>query len=148
MNQINPENVCSHLYKDYTKDFNGDMLETILSIQKKLQIKIEKEKNSKDFNDLTFKERMNRLDQHWRNLCVEYGEFMDKLPYKEWKNYSKEVLEGDFPEKDWLEIKYELIDMAHFFFNMCIYMGIDSKEFFNLYVSKNEENFDRQERNY
>jgi len=147
MSDVNPENICAHLYKDYTKDFKGDMLEKILSIQTELQILLEQKKGS-DFNNLTFAERLIRLDRNWRNFSVEYGELMDKLPYKEWKNYPKEVLEGNFPEKDWLEIKYELIDMAHFFFNMCIYMGIDAKEFFNLYISKNKENLNRQERNY
>jgi dimeric dUTPase (all-alpha-NTP-PPase superfamily) len=47
-----------------------------------------------------------------------------------------------------LELYYEWIDGLHFYMNFAISIGMTSKDIVNLYMSKNSENHDRQERGY
>lgn len=141
MKELNPENKCHQLYKLIKP--KKDSLHEIFEIQKRFQKKL------KCFSKtMLFHNRMEQIDKQWRNLCVEFGEFMSRLPYKEWKRYSIDKLRGKFETEEWLEILYEYIDMAHFFFNIGIYLGIDAKMFYSLYMSKNRENFNRQKRGY
>jgi len=47
-----------------------------------------------------------------------------------------------------LELFYEWIDGLHFFMNFAISMGMTSKDIINLYMAKNSENHQRQQRGY
>ena len=44
--------------------------------------------------------------------------------------------------------KFEIIDMLHFFMNYAISIGMTPQEMYNMYMSKNAENRDRQKRGY
>jgi hypothetical protein len=71
--------------------------------------------------------------------------------WKAWKANNLEkrsTLIKDLSPEDQLEVKFELIDMAHFFLNMFVALGMDSQEIFELYFLKNKENFDRQNNGY
>lgn len=139
--KINPENKCSQLYKKIKPKNNT--LKEIWNRQVKFQ------KRCGCLNDnITFKERLRQIDMHWRNLCVEFGEFMDRLPYKEWKKYDEDIKNGKMTKEQRLELEFEFIDMACFFFNIGIYLGITWDKFYSLYIVKNQENFNRQKRNY
>jgi len=51
-------------------------------------------------------------------------------------------------EEDKLELFYEWIDGLHFYMNFAISIGMTSKDIVNLYMAKNAENHDRQNRGY
>ena len=71
--------------------------------------------------------------------------------WKYWKkDYSKysEIKFSDLSESDQLEAKFEIIDILHFFMNMAISIGMTPEEMYNMYMAKNKENRDRQERGY
>ena len=44
--------------------------------------------------------------------------------------------------------KEELVDMLHFFVNLCLVVNMSPDELFNRYCNKNKENHTRQENNY
>lgn len=46
------------------------------------------------------------------------------------------------------EAKYEIVDAAHFLANCAIALGMDWQEFLDIWNTKQQENFDRQERSY
>ena len=54
----------------------------------------------------------------------------------------------DLTEEDRLELFYEWIDGLHFYMNFAIAIGMTSDEIFNLYMAKQKENIDRQDRGY
>jgi dimeric dUTPase (all-alpha-NTP-PPase superfamily) len=86
------------------------------------------------------------ITTQWRNLTLEFAELLERLPYKEWRTYTTE--QRELSKEELLEVKYEYIDMFHFFLNIGISLGIDGVEFEKLYVTKNKENFNRQNRGY
>ena len=71
--------------------------------------------------------------------------------WKYWKGKNKETETmkiSDLSEGDRLELYYEWIDGLHFYMNFAISMGMTSKDIVNLYMAKQQENHDRQERGY
>lgn len=143
---LNPENKCAHLFKDVKKleDPVVDMFNMQASLQKHLADK----GRAVDYPNATHKERIDDISVQWRNMTLEFAELLERLPFKEWKSYPEETLNGFKDEEDMLETYYEYIDMFHFFMNMGLALGIDGETFEKLYVSKNAENFDRQARGY
>ena len=55
---------------------------------------------------------------------------------------------SDLSEADLLELKFEIVDMLHFFTNYAVSIGMTPEEMYNMYMSKNQENRDRQKRGY
>jgi len=141
---LNPENKCCQLYQEDLYDqLPGDKLQQIFEMQHNLQLRY-----GKDPNKMTFKERVDQLTVQWRNLSTEFTELLERLPFKEWKTYSPEQLAGFLGEEHMRECQFEFIDMMHFMVNFAVYLGIDHRTAFNLYASKNAENFARQNRGY
>ncbi|MBD5132733.1 MAG: dUTPase [Clostridiales bacterium] len=68
-------------------------------------------------------------------LMVELGEVVDEAKYKWWKNPT---------EIDEAKLKEEIVDVLHFFLGMCIDAGMTADELFDIYLKKNQENYDRQ----
>ena len=60
----------------------------------------------------------------------------------------QEIALEDLSEADKLELFYEWIDGLHFYMNFAISIGMTSKDIVNLYMAKNAENHDRQNRGY
>lgn len=96
----------------------------------------------KMFNDDVIKNRglENIKQEEWMQkltlaMLSEIGELLDEFNYKWWKN-EKPLNIG--------AIKEELIDILHFFASMCLRMGMTSDEVYDIYMKKNEENFNRQ----
>lgn len=71
----------------------------------------------------------------------ELEEVREWFPWKTWKHYD------NFEYND-AEVKYELIDIFHFLIEACLIMGMDGKEFMQIYKSKHKTNHKRQENNY
>jgi len=71
--------------------------------------------------------------------------------WKPWKSKNPEIRKqklSDLTPGDLKELKMEWIDVMHFVFNAGLAIGVSPKEFYNYYLSKNEENWNRQENNY
>lgn len=146
---------------------NGEQyIDTMLHMQGTLQTKLAKEKPEMNLNP-------NELDTagkvvDWMRTqkdCIddEFPELLTSLGgmsggekdasgvWKAWKANNLEkraTLISDLSPEDQLEIKFELIDIWHFFLNMNVALGLDSQEIFELYYLKNKENFDRQNNGY
>jgi dimeric dUTPase (all-alpha-NTP-PPase superfamily) len=140
---LNPD---AHLFENVPRLENPvvDMFNMQLSLQKHLAEK----GRALDYDNASFKERVNDISVQWRNMNLEMAELLERLPFKEWKTYPEETLNGFKDDEDMLETYYEYIDVFHFFMNVGLALGIDGETFERLYVTKNKENFDRQERGY
>ena len=147
MNKLNPENKCAQLYNQDIQKLKSSLSE-IFEMQKKLQKFYGKDRGGIDFDKSSFKERVDYITLHWRNLSLEFAELMERLPFKEWKKYSNEELSGFLNEEHKLEVWYEYCDMLHFFINIGLSLGINGDVLEKLYLTKNKENFDRQNRGY
>lgn len=143
---LNPENKCSHLFSQEIT-ISPD-IEKMFKMQKSLQDYVADKGKGLDFDAATFKDKVDQITKEWRNLTCEFAELLERLPFKEWKSYSPEQLNGFVSEEEKLEIWYEYIDMFHFYMNIGLLLGIDGETFKKLYATKNKENFDRQDRGY
>lgn len=144
---LNPENKCSHLY-DQEVDLASITIDEMFRMQKKLQEDLAFKGRALDYDEASFKARVRDITTQWRNMNLEMSELLERLPYKEWKTYTKEQLEGFVSEEQRLEVLYEYIDVFHFFMNVGLALGVDGKIFRRLYATKNKENHDRQNRGY
>jgi dimeric dUTPase (all-alpha-NTP-PPase superfamily) len=134
------ENRCAHLFEKKTLD---QPLKQMFQLQSALQKRI-----GMDFDKLSFKQRVDFLSTNWASMSSEFGELLERLPWKHWKKYSNEQLEGWTSESQKMETLYEVVDMFHFMLNFCLVLGIDDEMLVSLYVTKNQENLDRQARGY
>lgn len=148
MSKLTPENKCSQLFFLEIAKLK-EPLKEIFDMQLSLQKKLAASGKGVDYENADFKTNVNDISVQWRNLTLEFAELLERLPYKEWKNYPAERLVDDgYSEEEKLEIAYEYADMFHFFINIGLALGIDGETLERLYVTKNKENFDRQARGY
>ena len=145
MSQINPENKCKHLWDQQVEKLK-EPLKEIFEMQLSLQKSLALRGRAVDYSQASFKENVDDITKQWRNLTLEFSELLERLPFKEWKSYTLEQLEGG--DQDILEIWYEYADMFHFFINIGLALNIKGDTLERLYVTKNAENFDRQKRGY
>jgi dimeric dUTPase (all-alpha-NTP-PPase superfamily) len=144
MSNLNPENKCSQLYKNNAVDgLNGQWIERMFEMQQSLQSHL-----GQDLSKMSLQERTDLIMKNWSYLTAEYTEMLENLPFKSWKKYTDEQKQTFNNAEHQLETYYEFIDIFCFFCNIGILLGIDGKTFTNLYVTKNQENFDRQKRGY
>ncbi len=146
---------------------NGEqLLDEMLGMQKRLQTKLaaEKPEMNLDPNNIdTAGKTVDWMRTQWDCMSDEFRELLTSLGgmssgeknasgvWKAWKSNNLEkraTLIKDLSPEDQLEIKFELIDIWHFFLNMNIALGMTSDEIFELYYLKNKENFERQNRGY
>lgn len=151
----NSDNQCANLeVEDYTnvKDTFG----MIYNKQKELQ-----EKLGLDYSNLTLKEIAETWMVNKHAMSDELNEMFDALggindgigsaAWKYWKqdhSKSSKMTIKDLSESDRLELYYEWIDGLHFYMNFAIAIGMTSDDIVNLYMAKNAENHDRQNRGY
>lgn len=74
--------------------------------------------------------------EHLKCMCDEICEIRRELPWKYWRPDQHKVV---FLPK----IKEEIIDLFHFFINLCLIFGIDSKELYLEYLHKQQVNRER-----
>ena len=154
----NSDNKCSDLeVKDFYEDGKvKDTLGMIYDRQRDLQ-----EKYGFNFDGWSIKEIADFWMVNKHSLSDELNEMFDALGgindgigsagWKYWKSdnkKSKDMKISDLSESDKLELYYEWIDGLHFYMNFAISIGMTSKDILNLYMAKNEENKDRQDRGY
>jgi hypothetical protein len=145
--KINPENLSIRY------DTLGDILN--------LQAETQKNVYGYDFENMSLREVMNFWHMNTHAILDEIHEATDALGgikdgkgnaiWKKWKSaYSSydSLKFSDLSETDKIECKFEIVDMLHFFMNYAASIGMTSQEMYNMYMSKNEENRNRQKNNY
>ena len=105
------------------------------------------------FNDVTlqdlyettidpFCEPHDQIEKTWSAISIEVGEYIDSVPFKHWKTYPDDI------QIDTKELELRALQIMYHFIVMGKSLNIDKEHFFNLYVSKNKENINRQNNNY
>lgn len=118
------------------------MLDTMMSMQKNLQARL-----GTNFAELSDEERAQFMRNHRGYLEDELAEALYEMPYyKLWKDYS--TMNPEAGDVAWQKVRMELIDALHFFMNLLLCAGMTAEEVFNMYLMKNKENFERQDRGY
>lgn len=145
---MNPENKCADLFFGEDVPKLDNPIVDIFNMQRSLQDDLAKRGKAIDYGNASFKERVDNISVQWRNMNMEMTELLERLPWKEWKTYTPDQLNNFESEVARLETYYEYIDVFHFFVNIGLALGIDGETFEKLYITKNQENFARQERGY
>lgn len=153
----NIDNQCSDLKIEDLYSQSKDTLGDIMSLQKDTQENV----YGFNFSEMNLREVMNFWHVNTHAMVDEIHEATDALGgikdgdgnavWKYWKKAHKSyenVKFSDLSESDRLECKFEIIDMLHFFMNYAISIGMTPQEMYNMYMSKNKENRDRQARGY
>jgi hypothetical protein len=153
----NIDNTCSQLEIEDLYSSSKDTLGDILNLQSETQENV----YGYDFKNMTIREVMNFWHMNTHAMIDEIHEATDALGgikdgngnavWKRWKKAfsTYETLKfEDLSESDQLECKFEIVDMLHFFMNYAASIGMTPGEMYNLYMSKNKENRERQKRNY
>ena len=163
---INDEKIkeCNKLYEDLLSE-GKDPLEVMLDAQNSLQEHLSKTvEGNKCPDDLS---KIGQIYDWLRDnkiaLDDEFREVVDALPgmnlpekdrsalWKKWKANHLKLRQKDISElepNELKELKFELIDMWHFFMNMMLGLKISSKELFTYYYYKNLENIRRYNSGY
>ena len=163
---INDEKIkeCNKIYSDLLSE-GKDPLEVMLNAQNSLQEHLSKtvEGNKKPADLKTIGEIYDWLRDNKIALDDEFREAVDALPgmnllerdrsalWKKWKaNHLKlrNKTISELESNELKELKFELIDMWHFFMNMMLSLNISSKELFVYYYYKNLENIRRYNSKY
>lgn len=114
-------------------------LQFLIESQKKFQ-----EKMNVNFSLMKEKDVSAYIKEHGYFLIEEVVELMRELPFhKSWKDYSS-WNEEDFKEAKQYQ-KEEAIDALHFIINIFIALGMDEEEVIEMYKTKNQLNYRRQE---
>jgi dimeric dUTPase (all-alpha-NTP-PPase superfamily) len=147
VSKLNPENKCSQLYDEEVPKLKNPLVD-LFKMQLSLQKRLAQTGRGVDYDVADFKTRVDDITIQWRNLTTEFAELIERLPFKEWKTYTPEQLRGARDQETTLEIWYEYADMFHFFMNIGLALGIRGDDLEKLYVTKNKENFRRQDSGY
>ena len=162
----NIDNKCKDLeVRDYWKEkgyhTESTSLEDLYSLQAETQNMYFKKQGRKPFSEFTIGDVVDFLMVNNHAIIDELHEMMDAVggiedgkgnaAWKPWKSSNSEIRKqklSDLTPGDLKELKMEWIDVMHFVFNAGLAIGVTPKEFYNYYLSKNEENWERQENNY
>lgn len=163
---INDEKIkeCNKIYSDLLSE-GKDPLEYMLNaqglLQKHLSETVEGNANPENLSKLG--EIYDWLLSNKIALDDEFREVVDALPgmnlsekersaiWKKWKANHLKLREKSISELDTnelKELKFEVIDMWHFFMNMMLGLKISSRELFTYYYYKNLENIRRYNSGY
>ena len=152
----NEDNQCADLeVKDHYSE-GKDTLGMIYNKQRELQSRL-----GLNYENLTLKEIAEMWMVNKHAMSDELNEMFDALggindgigsaAWKYWKQDNKKaesMTVADLSEADRLELFYEWIDGLHFYMNFALAIGMTSEDIVNLYMAKQKENINRQERGY
>lgn len=106
-----------------------DELKSLLQKQRKLS------ENWIDYNNLTLKDQ----EKFHKEVCLaamaEMMEVLNEINWKPWKKKKKQI--------DLKHLEEELIDVLHFWLELCLIWGISSKKIIDTYNMKNKVNHQR-----
>ena len=146
-------NECANLDVESTKA----TLDEVFELQKSLQQKFPE---TTEIGDQTIADTAVAAQRNLHAFLDEVMEYMDALGgmsdiknggWKYWKKdyqKAKKIKISDLSPEDLKELKFEYVDMFHFFINWGLMIGMTGTELIDMYVAKNKENFDRQKRGY
>jgi hypothetical protein len=153
----NTDNTCSNLEIEDLYSASTDTLGDIMALQEDTQRTV----YGYEFEKMTLSDLMTYWHLNNHSMVDEIHEATDALGgiqdgdgnavWKKWKKAHekyKTIKFNDLSAVDQLECKFEIIDMLHFFMNYAISIGMTPKEMYNMYMSKNKENRERQSRGY
>lgn len=162
----NIDNKCKDLevrdyYSEKHYDITENSLEDLYNLQQKTQSMYFEKQGRKHFSEFNIGDVIDFLMVTNHAIIDELHEMVDAVggiedgagnaAWKPWKSKNPEVRKqklSDLTPGDQKELKMEFIDVMHFVFNAGLAIGVTPKEFYNYYLSKNEENWNRQENNY
>ena len=135
-----------------SKDTLGDLFNLQQSIQENIYgYDFEKIRASlgslKEFCDMNYHADMDE----WREFYNALGGINSDADsiWKPWRAKHKTTLEKKFTDltsDELKELHMEIVDRLHFFLNIAIATGMDSKLLYNYYVAKNKHNIERQQK--
>jgi len=162
----NQDNKCKDLevknyYKELGYDKGPSSLADLYNLQAKTQQMYQEKQGRKKFNEMNIGDVVDFLLMNFHAIVDELHEMMDAVggiddgvgnaAWKPWKSSNSEIRQkklSDLSPSDLKELKMEWIDVMHFVFNAGLSIGVTPEEFYNYYLSKNEENWNRQRNNY
>lgn len=74
------------------------------------------------------------------SIISELGEVLKE--YQGWKDWKRKKVTNEE------NLLIEIVDLWHFIINLSLYLGYDSDEIYNGFLTKNKINHDRQDKNY
>lgn len=92
--------------------------------------------------DMNFKEKGQVTKEFTTAIMCELGELLDEVDWKSWQKSTNSN------SHTMTNIKEELVDILHFWLDLCILWNFDADEMFKAYMEKNKENIRRQEYGY
>jgi hypothetical protein len=162
----NMDNHCASLevrdhYTEQGYTAGPSSLADLYQLQAKTQEMYFTKQGRKPFSEFTIGDVVDFLMVTEHAIVDELHEMMDAVggqhdgvgnaAWKPWKSANAEARQcriSDLSERDLKELKMEWIDVMHFVFNAGLAIGVTPAEFYNLYLSKNEANWERQRNNY
>jgi hypothetical protein len=151
----NIDNQCKDLeVRDYFSE-NGyeqskNSLEDLYSLQAETQQMYFKKQGRKPFSEMNIGDVIDFLMVTNHAIIDELHEMVDAVGGIE-DGVGNEIRQkklSDLSPGDLKELKMEWIDVMHFVFNAGLAIGVTPAEFYNYYLSKNEENWNRQKNSY
>ena len=147
---------CAQLEIEDLYSKSTDTLGDIINLQKNIQEDV----YGYNFNELQsgkLKQLKEFVDWNEEAIRDEQREFASALTgihtfpshWKNWKSKHKEAMDrslNDLTPAELLELKYEWIDILHFFINQGLAIGLTPKEIYNMYYAKNKHNRERQQK--
>jgi len=162
----NQDNKCKDLeieniYKELGYANGSSSLADLYRLQGETQKMYQDKQGKKNFKDYTIGDLVDFLLLNNHAIVDELHEMIDAIggindgvgnaAWKPWKEKNPEIRQkklSDLSPGDLLELKFEFIDVMHFVFNAGLAIGITPDEFYNMYISKNKTNWERQRNNY
>jgi dimeric dUTPase (all-alpha-NTP-PPase superfamily) len=145
-NELNHENFCKSLRVEKQNILPlSDSFKKIFEIQCDLQEKIGIAPKARASN---MQQKSLMLMEQIFCINTEFSELLDRLPWKHWKKYTQEQLKSWINEEQRKEMLFEYVDALHFFLNLAIILELQPEEIISAFLSKNKENFRRQDEGY
>lgn len=116
----------------------GEFLEELFDKQNKFGLRL-----GHSFKDLTIREKEKATKEYELAIVAELIELLDCTNWKPWKN--QRFMYDDDRMKD---LHMELIDILHFWTDLCLVWGLTPKRVIELYREKHEINNKRQDQGY
>ncbi len=107
-----------------------DRLEHIFALQERFDSDLARRRQLPEYSPAEW------IQKEVLAMVAELAELLEEVNFKWWKN----------PHPlDHEAIKGELVDILHFLVSTCLKAGISADEFYQGYLTKNQENFHRQQ---
>lgn len=115
----------------------SDMLEALFAHQLELQVSA----FGRDPSALTLEQKCEYIDWNLTAIAQEIGEARDEMSWKPWASDRFQLLHRD-------RQLGEMVDVLHFFINICLALDATPVELFERYLAKRAVNAKRQAEGY